>query len=186
MFLFVLYGMKKKTDFIKILYSALSTLLLCVMCVFVLFTFFFHTVKVNGDSMNPGLHENDKIIISNFLYKPSYGDIIAVNRGSGEEKTLIKRVIALGGDEINIDFDTHLITVNDRVITENYRVAAPISKKGDTDFPVTVPENCVFVLGDNRNDSLDSRYSEVGFIKLDEIWGKAVCRISPFGQFNIK
>lgn len=178
--------MKKKLSPLIVVYSVVSTLIICVMCVFVLFTFFFHTVEVSGSSMNPGLSERDKIIISNFLYEPDYGDIIAINRNAGEDKTLIKRVIALGGDEINVNFETHLITVNGRVITEKYLVTAPISKKGDVDFPVTVPENCVFVLGDNRNDSLDSRYSEIGFISLDEIWGRAICRISPFGQFKIR
>ena len=136
--------------------------------------------------MNPGLHEKDKIIISNFLYTPDYGDIIAINRKAGEDDTLIKRVIALGGDEINIDFESHLITVNNRVITEKYRVTAPISRAGDVVFPLTVPENCVFVLGDNRNESLDSRFSEVGCIQLDEIWGRAIIRTSPFGKFRIK
>lgn len=170
----------------KVVYSALGTLLLCVMCVLLLFTFIFRTVIVDGNSMNPGLSDGDKIIISNFLYNPDYGDIIAIGRTPDDAGAIIKRVIALGGDEVNINFETHIITVNGRVITENYRVAAPISHKGDVDFPVTVPEGCVFVLGDNRNDSRDSRFSDIGFIDLGDISGKAIIRISPYGGFGIK
>ncbi len=187
MFLFFLFkAMKKTRSAFSVLYSAVSTLLICVMCVFVLFTFIFRTVTVDGNSMNPGLSNGDKIILSNFLYTPDYGDIIVINRDADQGKPLIKRVVALGGDEINIDFETHLITVNGRVITETYRVTAPITHKGDVEFPVTVPENCVFVLGDNRNDSRDSRFSDVGFIDLGDVSGKAIGRISPLGKFNIK
>lgn len=186
MFLFFFNVMKKTRSVPFAVYSAVSTLIICVMCVFVLFTFIFRTVTVDGNSMNPGLADGEKIIISNFLYTPDYGDIIVISRDAGKEEALIKRVVALGGDEINIDFETHLITVNGRVITEKYRVTEPISHKGDVDFPVRVPEGCVFVLGDNRNDSRDSRFSDVGFIAADDIGGRAICRLSPFGHFSIK
>lgn len=178
--------MKKTRSVSSVIYSAVSTVLICIMCVFVLFTFIFRAVTVDGNSMNPGLHNGDKIIISNFLYTPDYGDIIVINREVGEDKAIIKRVVALGGDEINIDFTTHLITVNGKVITEKYQVTEPISHKGDFEFPLQVPEGCVFVLGDNRNDSRDSRFADVGFIALDEISGRAIGRISPLGQFSIK
>lgn len=171
--------MKKTHSVHSIVYSAVSTLLIFVMCVFVLFTFIFRTVTVNGNSMNPGLHNGDKIIISNFLYDPDYGDIIVINREVGDDHAIIKRVVALGGDEINIDFNTHLITVNGKVITEKYQVTEPISHKGDFDYPLRVPEGHVFVLGDNRNDSLDSRFEEVGFIAPDDISGRAIFRLQP-------
>lgn len=176
----------KTNSFFQTVYSVLSTFIICIMCVALLFTFVFRTVSVVGESMLPGLNPNDKIIVSKILYTPDYGDIIAISRNAGNEDALIKRVIALPGDKINIDFETHLITVNDRVITENYRVTAPISKKGDMTFPAVVPENCLFVLGDNRNDSLDSRFSEIGFVNINRVEGKAICRISPLSRFNIK
>lgn len=166
-------------------YSVFSYLLICMCCVFLLFCFFFRLVSVDGASMYPNLYNNDKLIVSNFLYTPAYGDIIAIGRANAEESSIIKRVIALGGDTVNINFDSHLITVNDEVITENYPVEGKIEAAGDFSYPLTVPENCVFVLGDNRNNSVDSRYESVGFIKLDEITGKALIRLYPPGSFNI-
>ncbi len=137
--------------------------------------------------MLPTLSTGDKIIISNFLYSPDYGDIIAVNKESAAESSMIKRVIGLPGDTVSINFETHIITVNDKVIYEDYQVAEPIKEAYDMDFPsatVTVPEDSVFVLGDNRNNSIDSRHETVGFIRLDEINGKALFRIYPIGAIR--
>ncbi len=137
--------------------------------------------------MLPTLNTGDKIIISNFLYSPDYGDIIAVNKESAEESSMIKRVIGLPGDTVSINFETHIITVNGKVIFEDYEVKDPISEAYDMSYPectVTVPENSVFVLGDNRNNSIDSRHDDVGFIALDEINGKALFKIYPIGKIR--
>lgn len=169
------------------IYSVLSYLLICMLTVFVAFTFFFRLAAVDGISMYPTLNTGDKIIISNFLYSPDYGDIIAINKESAEESSMIKRVIGLPGDTVSINFETHLITVNGKVIYEDYQLKDPITEAYDMDFPtatVTVPKDSVFVLGDNRNNSIDSRHDEVGFIKLDEINGKALFRIYPTGKIR--
>lgn len=137
--------------------------------------------------MLPTLSTGDKIIISNFLYSPDYGDIIAVNKESAEESSMIKRVIGLPGDTVSINFETHIITVNGKVIFEDYEVKDPISEAYDMNYPectVTVPENAVFVLGDNRNNSIDSRHKDIGFIALDEINGKALFKIYPIGKIR--
>lgn len=173
------------TSAAEYIYSVFSALLICMLAVFVAFTFFFRLVAVSGDSMYPTLQDSERIIISNFLYTPSYGDIIVLNKEETEDKSMIKRVIALPGDTINIDFDSHIITVNGKVIYEKYEVYEPISEPGDFTYPLTVPEDAVFVLGDNRNNSIDSRMKSVGFVKLDEINGKALIRVFPFGYFNI-
>lgn len=167
------------------IYSVFSTFLICMMIVFVAFSFFFRLVQVTGDSMNPTLEEGDRLIISNFSYTPDYGDIIAVNKNGIEKSSMIKRVIALPGDTVSIDFVTHLIIVNGKVLFEDYEVTEPISESYDFTGPVTVPENAVFVLGDNRNNSVDSRTESIGFITLDEINGKALTRLFPIGRFNI-
>lgn len=169
------------------IYSVLSYLLICMMVIFVAFTFFFRLVSVEGASMFPTLITGDKIIISNFLYSPDYGDIIAVNKESAEESSMIKRVIGLPGDTVSINFETHIITVNGKVIFENYEVSEPIDEAYDMNYPsdtVTVPEDAVFVLGDNRNNSVDSRHTEIGFIALDEINGKALFKIYPIGKIR--
>lgn len=174
--------LKKVTEYV---YSVFSTFLICMLVIFTAFTFFFRLVQVSGDSMYPTLKEDDNIIISNFLYNPDYGDIIAFSKQGAREESMIKRVIALPGDTVMIDFTSHVITVNNKVIHENYMVTEAIKTPGDIDFPVTVPEDSVFVLGDNRNNSIDSRYSEVGFVSLEEINGKAIVRILPFGRFRL-
>ena len=169
------------------IYSVLSYLLLCMTVIFIAFTFFFRLVSVDGASMYPTLITGDKIIISNFLYSPDYGDIIAVNKESAEESSMIKRVIGLPGDTVSINFETHIITVNGKVIFEDYEVTEPINEAYDMNYPsdtVTVPENSVFVLGDNRNNSVDSRHTEVGFIALDEINGKALFKLYPIGRIR--
>ncbi len=169
------------------IYSVLSYLLICMLAVFVAFTFFFRLAVVDGASMYPTLNTGDRIIISNFLYSPDYGDIIAINKESAAESSMIKRVIGLPGDTVSINFETHLITVNGKVVYEDYEVWEPISEAYDMTFPsdtVTVPENSVFVLGDNRNNSIDSRHETVGFIHLDEINGKALFRIYPIGKIR--
>lgn len=167
------------------IYSVFSTLLLCMLVIFIAFTFFFRLVQVSGDSMNPTLSSGDRLITSNFLYSPDYGDIIVINKQGAKEESMIKRVIALPGDKVSIDFDTHLIIVNGKVLYEDYEVTEPISEQYDLTYPLTVPDDAVFVLGDNRNNSIDSRSESIGFIRLDEINGKALIRLFPIGKINI-
>ena len=161
------------------LYSLLSMILGIMACVFALFTFFFRLVSVSGDSMNPNVFDGQKIIVSDVAYTPDYGDIVAIGRSTPTENSIIKRVIGLPGDVIDINFDTHIVVVNNSVVTETYKTLGAITQRGDVAFPLTVPEDCIFVLGDNRNNSLDSRFSSVGFIRLDEITGKALFRLFP-------
>ena len=178
--------MKKSYEkFCAGVYSFLSTVIGCTLCIFAVFLIGIRIAEVDGNSMYPGLVSGDKIIISGIFYTPDYGDIVAIGRADSDNNSFIKRIVGLPGDEIDINFDTHIVTVNGDVVPETYKVHAALSEKGDLTYPVTVPENCVFVLGDNRDDSLDSRFSEIGFIKLDEIAGKAIYRIYPFGNFNI-
>ena len=164
------------------IYSLFSMILILMVCVFVLFTFFLRLVSVSGDSMIPNIYHGEKIVVSDFMYTPEYGDVVVIGRSTETENSIIKRVIALPGDTVNINFDTHMITVNGGVITEHYRTNGAITEHGDMTFPLNVPADCVFVLGDNRNNSIDSRFSSVGFIKLDEITGKALFKLFPPGS----
>lgn len=169
---------KKETKAVKALYSGIGTFLFAISCFFVAFMLMGRIAVVNGDSMEPNLKNGDTVFLSGVLYRPDYGDIIAIGL-SGDDVSLIKRVVALPGDVLDINFETHLITVNHRVITEKYKVQGAISVQGDISFPLTVPEDSVFVLGDNRNNSLDSRFSAVGFIRTDEIAGHVLYRLFP-------
>lgn len=164
------------------IYSLFSMILTLMVCVFVLFTLFLRLVSVSGDSMIPNIYHGEKILVSDFMYTPDYGDVVVIGRSTETENSIIKRVVALPGDTVNINFDTHMITVNGGVITERYRTNGAITERGDMTFPLNVPEGCVFVLGDNRNNSIDSRFSSVGFIRLEEITGKALFKLFPPGS----
>ena len=149
--------MKKSYEkFCAGVYSFLSTVIGCTLCIFAVFLIGIRIAEVDGNSMYPGLVSGDKIIISGIFYTPEYGDIVAIGRADSNNNSFIKRIVGLPGDEIDINFDTHIVTVNGYVVPETY-----------------------------KDDSLDSRFSEIGFIKLDEIAGKAIYRIYPFGNFNI-
>lgn len=163
-------------------FSFTGSLITGIVIIFAVFSLLARSVTVDGDSMNPTLIDKDRLFISELVYTPESGDIVIISRALSGEKPLVKRVIAVAGDEVNIDYDKHTITVNGEPLEQNYEVAAPISRKGDTELPLIVPPDCVFVLGDNRNNSLDSRFTSVGCIDADRILGRAVLRIFPFSE----
>ena len=142
----------------------------------------FTVVKVDGASMQNTLQHNDRLIVWRLGYEPKAGDIIVLQQ-EGKDP-YIKRVIATEGQEVNIDFVTHEVSVDGVVLDEPY-IKEPTSRRGDVTFPVVVPDDCVFVMGDNRNNSMDSRVSSVGMVENDDVMGKAVLRIFPFQEFGL-
>ena len=152
--------------------------------VILIFTLLFRFLGVQGTSMVPTLHDRDWILVRN-LYNgmPERGDIIVLKKESFLDQPIVKRVIATEGDTIDINFQTHEVTVNGEVLYEPY-INEETRRMGDMIFPQTVPEGCVFVLGDNRNGSTDSRFTEVGMIDKRYILGKAVFRVLPVSRFG--
>ena len=146
-------------------------------------SFFFRLTVVNGMSMGPPLSPGDRLIIWAAGYTPERGDVIVVDGYIDYGKPLVKRVIAMGGDTVDIDFEAGVVWVNGTALDERY-VVAPTHLQGDVTFPLTVPEGTVFVMGDNRNESKDSRSTEIGFIDQRDILGKVVFRISPFDKIG--
>ena len=185
---------------IKELYLYAQTVLEAIVSAFLILTFFLSVSVVIGSSMEPTLKENDRLVIMKFFYKPSYGDIIAVwakglpNRDTGETgEMIVKRVIGLEGDVIDIDEETGTVYRNGIPLEEDYiKESINSANLGNAVYPLTVAENSVFVLGDNRNHSTDSRYVEststdyyVGCIDLRYIMGKAVFRIYPVDRIGV-
>ncbi|MBR5094227.1 MAG: signal peptidase I [Oscillospiraceae bacterium] len=156
--------------------SLMAALIFCV----VLFSFFVRLIDVNGPSMNPTLYEGDKLLVSDLFYKPKAGDVVIFKTDNYDpEKALVKRIVATEGQEINIDFENGIVYVDGQPLEESY-VAEPIHSKLDFIGPKTVPEGCVFVLGDNRNSSRDSRYSMIGMVDERMILGRAYAVVYPF------
>ena len=145
---------------------------------------FVFVFRMDGHSMDQTLADGDRLIITSMFYTPAAGDIVVVNQPNEFGKPLIKRIIALEGQTVDIDFKTGVVTVDGQVLDEPY-ISTPTTVYEGVDFPVTVPEGTVFVMGDNRQNSTDSRSEMVGFIDTRYILGKAIFRIFPFNTFGL-
>ena len=149
-----------------------------------IFSFFFRIIQVDGESMVPTLQNGEKLIVWGAGYEPQRGDVVIVDSYTPYGKPLVKRVIAKGGDTIRIDYESGTGAVNGEVLREDY-IAEPTYLGYDVEFPYTVPEGAVFVMGGNRNNSLDSRSSYVGCIDDRDILGKVLLCFLPFSDFGV-
>lgn len=161
----------------------IEMIVFAVAAVLFLLTFVVTTVIVDGSSMRPTLLTGDSLLATNVGRSPRRGDIIAIAL-PGEEQMLIKRLIGLPGDEVDIDPYTGEVFVNGRALNEPYAQTA-LMHPGDVEFPVLVPAGEVFVLGDNREVSLDSRSRSIGTIDMRYIRGRALLRFLPVSSFGL-
>lgn len=141
----------------------------------------FRTVVVVGGSMNNTLINGDRLLlVSNLLYgEPKQGDVIVASKDSFRDgECFIKRVIAVEGQTVDINFHTGTVYVDGVALDEPYLHTPTIDAEGVA-FPVTVPEGCIFVMGDNRGDSLDSRSPSIGFVDKREVLGRAIFLMIP-------
>jgi len=156
----------------------LSFMLIAIMIVFLLI---FRVIVVSGDSMYSTLMDGDYILLlSNVFYKePRQGDIIVASKDSYDDgAAIIKRVIATEGQIVDIDFENGIVYVDGLPIDEPYIHNLTTRSEG-VPFPLIVEEGCVFVMGDNRDVSKDSRHPEIGLIDTREILGKAIYLMLP-------
>lgn len=193
-------------DWVLSLVSALFIVIL-------LLAFVFRIVMVDGDSMLPTLHDGERLIISSILYEPEQGDIVVVKTKGNNAHPIIKRVIATGGQKVLVDYQNDVVSVYDVgsdvpvVLNEPYINNSDIMwtygyLPTDNDLGSNyyildeshttvqaavyeVPEGCYFVLGDNRNNSKDSRSYETGYIEKEQILGEVVLRFMPFNKFSL-
>jgi len=161
------------------LYDWLQCIVTAIICGVLIFVFVGRTIGVEGWSMMHTLKHTDRVVISNLFYSPGNGDIIVFRSPSEEfEFPLVKRVIAVAGQTINIDFNTGDVFIDDVLINEPY-IAAVTTLKSDFTEPVYVPDGFVFVMGDNRNSSTDSRSASVGLVDTRYILGKVLFVLIP-------
>ena len=165
------------------IYDMVSIVVSSILMVAVIFSFVFKISTVSGESMENTLHDGDKLIISAITKDVEYGDVVVTSQPNAYEKVLIKRVIAVEGQTVWFDENTGKVIVDGRALDEPYI-------KEDMDFLAsmsnlyTVPEGKVFVMGDNRNDSADSRDVNIGMIDERYMVGKVVYRIGDTYLFN--
>ena len=181
----------------KDIFDWLDIVVSAVIAVIVIFCFLFRVVTIQGESMENTLYNNERVIITNMFYEAKQGDIVVISRNTHNSATevtqgpIIKRVIATEGQYVDIDFVKGKVYVGydlaNMVELDEPYTKTLTTKKADIDFPVYVDEGCVFVLGDNRNDSMDSRYSSIGdngLIDTRYILGHAIFRIFPLDRMG--
>ena len=193
----------KKESARDFLFDALEMFAWSLAILLIIFTFALRLCRVDGASMENTLYDGENLLLYSLFYEPEQDDIIVfhlTDADSNLEKMLVKRVIATGGQTVEIDFKNNTITVdgvlyadehavlknNADDIVEQYLYFRPdwgYQNASDT-MTVTVPEGCLFVLGDNRNFSRDSRDSGIMFVDERCVLGNALLRISPFTVFN--
>ncbi len=166
-------------DWLEIFVAALTA-------VFILFLFVGRVAVVDGSSMLPTLKTGEGLVVREAFYKPAAGDIVVCQSASYSFKPLVKRIIAVGGDTIRIDWDTWTVYVNGEALSEPYvnYISGVGMRKWVYGDSLTVPDGYVFVMGDNRNGSTDSRSKTIGLIDERLVLGKVVFRYSPLSEFG--
>ncbi len=160
-------------------YEWVSTLVISLLVLVIAFTFFLRIVRVDGDSMDNTLQDGDQLLMLTAVSDYQRGDIVVVDRYTIDP--LVKRIIAVGGDTIKID-ENGLVYLNGSLLSEPY-AAEFTPQKGCTEA-VVVPDGYVFLMGDNRSISKDSRSEEIGLVLEKDLVGKAVFRLSPFSALG--
>lgn len=174
---------KQPSSFKMEIYDWVQCVVYALVACVIIFVFFFRTIDVIGNSMVPTLEWGDKLIVSNLFYTPEYGDIVVLRKESFGEQPIVKRVIATAGQTVDIDFEAGIVYVDGVALDEPY-TADKTTRKIDFEGEVTVPENSVFVLGDNRNKSNDSRDENIGMVDIRYIIGREIIRVFPLNNFG--
>ena len=172
---------QERSNWKKNLVLYLHDVLCYLIVIVVLFLLVFRVVVVSGTSMNMTLYNGDYLLLlSNTFYRdPKNGDVVVISKDTFDDGApIVKRVIATAGQTVDIDFPNGVVYVNGIALEEDY-VNTPTNTRGTVAFPLTVPDGFVFVMGDNRNGSRDSRYIEIGLIDCREILGKAIFLFLP-------
>lgn len=182
---------KKKSSLLTSIIENLEVVVCAACAVILLFTLGIRVCAVNGTSMYTTLDHEDKLLVSNLFYTPERGDIIVFHM-TGENRfnePLVKRVIATGGEWLDINFNTWEVRIADNpemknaiTLDEPYIYLGEPARYYNLDFPLQVPEGHLFVMGDNRHGSADSRSSMCGFVDERRVMGKVICRLYPFEE----
>lgn len=177
---------KKKKTVPEIVLEWAEELVIAVVIIALAFTFLFRVITVTGTSMVPNYNDGDRVLVTGFSFGLQQGDVVVITNVL--EEPIIKRVIATEGQTVDFDYDMKSVVVDGKPVDEtkfglqNGITDLPFTSFELLEFPQTVPEGCIFVLGDNRAVSEDSRYQIVGMIDRRNVLGKALFHLFPFGD----
>lgn len=188
---YIYYEYKEKTEKEEIAKTALSSffhwmsgIVAVLFIIFLVVMLFFRPVTVSGPSMEPTLHDGDRLFVYSFMYEPENGDVIVARSPDGADMPVIKRVIAKEGQVVEVDYENGTVTVDGVVLEENYISGMSKVPQNEIEYPYTVPADRIFVMGDYRDESRDSRHKTFGCIDENTVAGKAVFRFYPFSSMT--
>lgn len=182
-----------QNSFAGFLFDYVEMFAIALCCVLLIFMFAFRLCDVRGESMEKTLYENEKLLVTPLFYTPERGDIIIFHQtGSVLNEPIVKRVIATGGEWIDIEFQTAPQKITIRIYDENMNLIETLDESeyayldtrypmrlSDFEYPMQIPEGYLFVLGDNRNHSTDSRSHIIGLVDERRVLGKVLMRLYP-------
>ena len=169
-------------------YEWLQMLTFVLVAVVLVFTFLGMVMGVSGTSMYSTLYDHDIMVVQRLGYTPAQGDVVVLRKDSFLGEAIVKRVIAVAGQEVEIDYDKNAVYVDGVALDEPYinqeDKDVMEERPGMVYREFTVPEDSIFVMGDNRNGSTDSRYAELGMVDNSYVLGRALCVAFPFGHIR--
>jgi signal peptidase I len=178
---------KESLSFADGAYEWLQSIVIAWVVMLCIFTFLGRQIGVDGHSMNPTLNHGDKVIMSNIFYTPKYGDVVVVTQESFSEEPIVKRVIGTAGQTIDVDYEAAVVIVDGKPLDEPYineRMREPRSSTA-MEFPLTIPDGHILVMGDNRNHSTDGRDTRIGLVNTDSILGRVYLIFWPLNDFRV-
>ena len=175
---------QEKQNDVRGWYELLGIVIGVLVAVILVFTFVGRLTWVAGSSMYPTLHDREIMLVQSIGYTPRQGDVVVLTQKSYRNDSIVKRVIALGGQTVRIDYDENAVYVDGERLDEPYinrEEDDPMEvRPSDWTEEITVPEGCVFVMGDNRNHSGDSRDPDIGVVAEENIIGRSLLVLFPF------
>ena len=168
------------------LYQNVRTLVTVLAVLILAFTFLGRIIVVSGPSMENTLQNGDAMLVWSLGYSPKQGDVVVLTKRSYQEDSIVKRVIATEGQTVDIDYGSGAVYVDGIALEDDYiKEAMRVPSYGEGNNHVTVPEGCLFVMGDNRNQSADSRYPAIGIVDERCVIGRAVMVLFPVSNLKI-
>lgn len=177
----------KIKDFINLLFYVLEAFSQAFILIIIMLSLFFMRFSIIGHSMLPTLNDKDQVFLYHLFYTPKRGDIVIIKNPGILDYNIVKRVIAIEGDSLKIDSDLGKVYVNDKVLDEPYiyEPNQPFNhKNNEWDIPLKIPYEHIFVMGDNRNNSDDSRSEEIKLINKRDVMGKVIFLYFPINKFR--